>query len=285
MEVISRRQAPRGGRRTAGREPGVAARRGVRFVGPVLVTLAALLAGTPGGASAATPIRMFYTQDRPPYTYREQGEPAGPMVAVLQAVCAELKWRCEVRFLPWRQALARAEQGEADGLFTVADIAERRRFFHVTRPVLMARYALFARSGQVFVYKGPRSLAGHTVAAYGPSGTAQLLQELTQGLEVDVRVEPDNLTVLRRLGQGAYGPDGLALVNESTALTLLQNESLAPLQSAGVVRQLSYHFGLSRQRLKPADHQAFDRVLAQLCRSGATADLLLPYGLPVAPCR
>lgn len=250
-----------------------------------LVSLASLASLALPRAEAATPVRMFYTQDRPPYTYRDQGEPAGPMVAVLQAVCAELKWRCEVRFLPWRQALSRAEQGEADGLFTVADIPERRRFFHVSRPVLMARYALFERSGQGFVYRGPRSLAGRTVAAYGPSGTLQVLQELTQGLDVDIRIEPDNLTVLRRLGQGGYGAEGLALVNESTALTLLQNEQLPPLQSAGVVKQLSYHFGLSRQRIKAVDHQAFDRVLTQLCRSGATADLLLPYGLPAAPCR
>ena len=106
-----------------------------------------------GSAMAAqTAERRFVTEQFPPYTYAENGRAAGPMVDLLEAVCAELRWRCRVEVLPWRRALAEAQRGEADGIFTVVDTPERRSYFHVSVPVIEARYTLFGRAGDDFHY-------------------------------------------------------------------------------------------------------------------------------------
>ena len=234
----------------------------------------------------AAPELYFVTEPFPPFSYAEQGKPAGPMVAVLQAVCAELKRSCRIEVMPWRRALALAQRGEADGIFTVVDTPERRAYFHISDPVVDAGYTLFARAGDDFRLSADRcALRGRTIAAYGPSATVLALDELVEGVpDVNTAIEPDNITVLRKLAAGRYGSGGLALVNEAVALHLIRTENLAGLQAAGPVKHFSYAFGLSRQRVDAAAAKAFDRALARLCRTGRTAALVKPYEVPASAC-
>ena len=237
-------------------------------------------------SARAAPELYFVTEPFPPFTYAEQDQAAGPMVAVLRAVCAEIKRSCRIEVMPWRRALAIAQRGEADGIFTVVDTPERRVYFHVSAPVLEARYTLFSRAGDDFRLTGDRQgLRGRSIAAYGPSATVLALDELIEGVpNVSTTVEPDNVTVLRKLAAGRYGPGGLALVNEAVALHLIRTENLAGLQAAGPVKHFSYAFGLSRQRVSVEQARAFDRALVRLCRSGRTADLVKPYEVPASAC-
>ena len=270
--------------------PGRASLRGrgrrLRQLCGALLLPASLSAGTALAApeSRAAPHRLFLTEPFPPYTYERGGRAAGPMVDVLHKACELLGWRCESRVLPWRRALSMAERGEAHGLFTLADAPSRRRHFALSPPILQARYTLFGRQGESLQYRGPDSLDGRVVAAYGPSGTSLALEALSLGHPVQVQIERDNLTVLRMLHGGRYGPQGLVLMNEAVALWLSAQNELPPLQAVATVKQFSYHFGLSRQRMSSADQQRFQQALQQLCRSGRMADLLQPYALPAAPC-
>ncbi|HLO94638.1 MAG TPA: transporter substrate-binding domain-containing protein [Burkholderiaceae bacterium] len=252
---------------------------GRRLLGGAALALALLPA-----LAAPAPKRLFLTEPFPPYTYERGGKPAGPMVDVLDKVCEQLGWRCEVRVMPWRRSLALAEQGEAHGLFAMYDAPERRPYFALSPAILQARYTLFGRQGETLKYKGPASLGGRTVAAYGPSGASIVLEELSRGLKVQLATEADNLTVLRMLHAGRYGPQGLVLMNEAVALWLSAQNEMPPLQAVGTVRQFGYHFGLSRQRLSAAEQRRFGQAVQQLCRSGRMAELLQPYALPAAPC-
>ncbi|WP_428503330.1 substrate-binding periplasmic protein [Roseateles sp.] len=239
-------------------------------------------------ALTTAPERLFVTESFPPYTFAQNGEPAGPMVDVLKATCARLGWSCRIELLPWRRALAMAERGQADGLFTVLDTPQRKALAHVSLPVLDARYSVFARAGEAFSYTGANSLAGRQIGVYGPSGSSISLQALIEGQSAaepaQLVLEPDNLTVLRKLISGRYGPDGLAFMNENVALWLLREYGLTGLQAAGVAKQFSYSFGLIRQRVSGADFKRFNAALGELCRSGRTAELIRPYALPASPC-
>lgn len=250
-------------------------------IGVLLTGLGAALQAAP-----EPPLR-FVTEPFPPYTYASQGKAAGPMVDVLQAACAQLKRACQIEVLPWRRALAMAERGEVDGIFTVSNTAERRQYFHVSVPVIDARYTLFAQAGEDFRLGADRQqLKGRTIGVYGPSGTAIALDELIAGVpDVGKHVEPDNITVLRKLAAGRYGHEGLALLNEAVALELIRSENLAGLQAAGTIKQFSYAFGLSRSRVTPEEARRFDAALHALCSSGRTAALLKPYALPASACR
>ncbi|MEJ5999885.1 substrate-binding periplasmic protein [Paucibacter soli] len=240
--------------------------------------------GTPAQAQPPAKRLDFVTEPYAPYTYERDGRAAGPMMDVLQATCARLQWQCQVQVLPWRRAYGMAERGLVDGIFTLLETPERRALFRFSIPVIEARFALFARSGQDFVYTGPVSLIGHEIGVYGPSGSSASLAELVQGLDVKTQLEPDNTTVLRKLVAGRYGEQGLAFMNESVALWLLKAEKLPGLQMAGVAKQFAYPFGLVRSRVTAAEAAAFDAALLANCRSGVTAALLRPYALPAAPC-
>lgn len=253
--------------------------------GLVMLLAATLLAGGALAQSRSTVRVRFVTEPFPPYTYAEAGRAAGPMAEVLRAVCRELRWDCPMEVLPWRRALAMAQRGEADGLFTVSDSPERRAEFHVSVPVTDARYTFFARAGDDFQYRDRQQLQGRTLAAYGPSGTALALQALAEGLAVDLQIEPDNRVLLRKLAAGRYGDKGLALVNESVALHLMKEEGLQGLQSAGSVKSFAYAFGLSRKSVSAARFKAFNQALYELCRSGRSAELIKPFAVPASACR
>jgi len=236
-------------------------------------------------ALAAPPALRFVTEPFPPYTYAgADGHAAGPMVDLLQASCAKLRWTCTIEVMPWRRALALAQRGEVQGIFTIVDSPERRIYFHASVPVIDARYTLFARAGDDFKLRERHQLEGRTVAAYGPSATVLALDELIEGLDVTTQIEADNRTVLRKLAAGRYGEHGLALVNESVALTLMRDEQIQGLQAAGSVKSFAYSFGLSRKRVGLAQARAFNKVLYEMCRSGASAALIKPYALPASAC-
>ncbi|CAM3703344.1 substrate-binding periplasmic protein [Roseateles saccharophilus] len=236
-------------------------------------------------AWAQTPMR-FVTEPFPPYTFAIDGRPAGPMVEVLQAACARLAWSCSIEVLPWRRALNMAQRGEVEGIFTVVDSPERRQYFHVSPPVIEGRYVLFARLGSSYQYAGdPQTLAGRVIGAYGPSATALTLEQLIEGVpRARSEVEPDNRTVVRKLAAGRYGEDGLALANEAVAQHLMREDGVRNLQPAGLVKAFGYSFGLTRQSVDLAQAQALAKTLYELCRSGRTAELLKPYGLPASAC-
>jgi polar amino acid transport system substrate-binding protein len=244
----------------------------------------ALLAAS---AAQAQPREMrFVTEALPPYSYLADDQPAGPMVDVLQAACARLGWRCSVEILPWRRALRIAQAGEVQGLFCVVTPPTTRPRFHVSPAVIDARYMLFARAGHALQFDGDaRQLAGRRVGVYGPSAAEDSLRALIQDTpDARAEIETDNRIVLRKLAAGRYGEDGLAVANEAVAQQLIREDAIGGLRIAGVVKSFGYAFGLNRERVSAADARAFATALQELCRSGRTAELLKPYGLPASPC-
>lgn len=226
----------------------------------------------------------FVTEVFPPFSYQENGEAAGPMIDVLKAACQRLKRTCDISVLPWRRALGMAERGEVEGIFTVVDTPERRQAFYLSPPILEARYSFFSRAESRFQYRKPDDLRGRMVGVYGPSGTLSALRELGVGQGLDEQVELDNLTALRKLAAGRYGPEGLVLINERVAQTLIATENLQGLRAAGEAKRFHYHFGLARLRLDEADNRAFAQAIRQLCQSGDLQRRLDPYRLRAAPC-
>lgn len=239
-------------------------------------------------AAQAQPVREveFGTQLFPPYVVAQpQGQPAGPLVDVLNAACRNLGWSCRARIYPWRRAGDLLDRGEVDGLFPVLDTPARRASMRLSVPVIDARYVFFSRRGDDFVYRNPQSLVGREIGVYGPSGTATTLQDMVGGLAaVRVRQERDNLVALKMLAAGRYGDKGLVFANEQVALALMASNEVTGLQSSGGGKDINYVFGLGRQRMSEADFKAFDAALAELCRAGTTAELVRPYALPASAC-
>ncbi len=253
---------------------------------PVRWTAMLLALALPVGYSHAEQVR-FVTEDFPPFTFAATtapiDTPAGPFVDVISAVCAQLRIDCPIQLLPWRRALALAEGGEVDGIFTVIRSPERERAFHLTRMLVTSRYGVYARSASRFVFHRPEDLAGRTVAVYGPSGTSFVLgQHLTKVADVELILESDNRRLMRMLQAGRFGEQGVAVVNQDVAWHLIEQERLADIHEAGELQAVSYAIGLSRAAVSEAEFKRFNQALESLIADGTVARILRRYGLQPA---
>ena len=233
----------------------------------------------------------FVTEDFPPFTYLAgKGSPAagaqragGPLVEVVEAVCARLGQDCSIAVHPWRRALHLAEQGEVDGIFTVVRSPPRERAFHISRMLVKSHYSVFARDGSPFVYARPSDLAGRMIGVYGPSGTSYVLaQRLSTVDNAQVHLTANNRRLLRMLESGRFGEEGLAMLNRDVAWHLIDREKLHGIREAGEFATVSYGIGLSRKRVSAEQFHRFETALDALIADGTVPAILRRYQLEPA---
>ena len=234
----------------------------------------------------------FVTEDFPPFTYHAEGSSQtdagahlanGPLVEIVHAVCKRLHQDCSIMVHPWQRALRQAEQGEADGIFTVVRSPQREREFHITRMLITSRYSVFARKGSSFVYSQPGDLAGRVIGVYGPSGTSYLLSERLEPVsDVQIHLTASNRRLLQMLHSGRFGEKGLAVLNQDVAWHLIKEEELDGLYEAGELARVSYGIGLSRKRFNEAQFQTFERALDALIADGTVSGILRRHQLEAA---
>jgi len=255
-----------------------------------LCALALIVLTNPAGAWE------FVTEDFPPFTYpaASVGQPAasadtggvaaaGPFVDIVQAVCARLHRDCPISVYPWRRALALAEEGKVDGIFTVIHSPRREHAFHITRMLTTSRYSVYAPRSSTFVYHQPQDMAGKTIGVYGPSGTSFALRERLQQVPgVSIRLVADNRRLLRMLEAGRFGSQGLAVLNQDVAWHLIETERLDQVREVGELQPVSYGIGLSRQRVSTAQFEAFEAQLEALIADGTVPAILRRYQLEAA---
>lgn len=222
----------------------------------------------------------FVTEPFPPYNYLHEGTVRGPMPEMVRMACSRMAITCSIEVMPWRRALQLAGQGKADGIFSVLKTPEREAAFYLGPPLVEVSYALFTRKDLTLRYQRPADLDAYTLAVYGPSGTQRTLEALqAAGGKFEIVQEIDNITVLRKLAAGRYGPRGAALVNRDVAEWLIREESIDNLKIVGELRRLAYHVGLSRRSVGEATAKRFHQALVDLEREGQLRIVLNKYGL------
>lgn len=240
--------------------------------------------------ASAAPWR-FVTEDFPPFTYpadtpasTDAGVGAGgPLVEVVQAVCARLQQDCMITLYPWRRALRLAEQGQADGIFTLVSSPQRQQIFHITRMLVTSHYSVFARDDSSFVFHQPSDMAGRRVGVYGPSGTSYVLSERLKAVpDVQFHLTADNRRLLRMLQSGRFGKEGLAVLNQDVAWHLIEDEHLEGLREAGGMGPITYGIGLSRKTVSDTQFMAFERALDEAIADGTVSTILRRHQLEPA---
>jgi len=96
---------------------------------------------------------------------------------------------------------------------------------------------------------------------------------------VNIEVELNNLTVLKKLSVGRYGAKGLGLINRDVAQYLIAQYHVENVHFAGDVQRGKYYIGLSRKSVSPEVVVRFGQALAELKQSGELAALLKKYKL------
>jgi len=229
-------------------------------------------------------VLVFAADPFPPFTYSANGAAAGPIADTIKAVCVQIKRHCRLDVLPWRRALAMAEEGLVDGLFAIASIPERERYFHLSPPIIESAYAVFVQDGNDLRYAQPHDLDGYTVAAYGPSAASLVLDGIAKEASgLGMQIETDNLTALRMLGAGRYGRRGAVLANVDVGRQIIREHGIAGLHVAGMTGRTLYTVGLSRKGVTADEASAFNAALVHLMQSGEVRRIVEGYGLRPAP--
>lgn len=244
------------------------------FIAALSLTLAT------SAAVAADSFQFVTTDTFPPFSIVEGGKLSGPFPEVALAVCAEIGASCRIEVLPTRRAMAMAEEGELDGIFSLLKTRERDALFFFSEPVVDTAYSLFALAANPFLYREARDLSGQTVGVYGPSGTQSVLQELIKDLPaVQLQVELNNERLLQKLVSGRYGAEGLAVMNRDVGFYLLKKGGITGVKAVGEIGKAQYFIAFSRKKVAPEKFERFNAGLKRLIERGALDAILAKYAM------
>lgn len=255
-----------------------------RWIATLSVFLSIQTPSISGAEAGPKPLVLkFATEPYPPFQYEEAGKPAGPLIEVLQAVCATAEFVCTAEMMPFRRSLKTTDAGILDGISIALRTPEREKSFFVTDDVVRTSFAFFTHAGSGFNYRTPQDLSNTTIGVYGPSGASTTASNLAKGSNAQLEIELDNITVLRKLARGRYGVNGAALVNSDVAMALIKENGLEGLVNAGEAKSVDYAIGLSRNKVSAEQAELFNSKLRILKRNGVVKSILQKYGLTPAP--
>ncbi|WP_245590903.1 substrate-binding periplasmic protein [Nitratidesulfovibrio termitidis] len=221
----------------------------------------------------------FVTQQYPPFNYLERDEGtervAGPVAEIIAMACERMGVGCTFRLLPWARALQEVRNGTADGIFTIGLVPERQQWLHFCPPLLRAEYGFFVRMENPLRYVTPRDVSGYRVGVYGPSLTADILEQLARQVPMTVDVAPEIDAGFLKLAQGRIDA---VFSNRENGLATIALLRIANLRYAGWHNRVDYTVAFSRQTA-PEVVQAFEAALLALHREGELQRCLARYGL------
>ena len=233
-------------------------------------------AGT--GRVAATGL-TFVTQQFPPFNYQErtgdEERVAGPVAEIITLACQRMGVGCTFRMLPWARAQQEVRSGAADGIFVVGRVPEREDWLHFCPPLVRGEYGFFVRMENPLHYTAPRDVAGYRVGVYGPSLTAEILNQLARQARMTVDVAAENDAGFLKLAQGRIDA---VFSNKDNGLATIALLRIANLRYAGWHSRVDYTIAFSRHAA-PEVVAAFEAALHALHREGELERCLSRYGL------
>lgn len=191
-----------------------------------MLSAALALALTAGTATAET-IRVGMSGGYFPFTFTEGGQLQGFEVDLMNAVGERTGDDVEFVTMGFSGLIGALESGRIDTVANQITITpEREERFLFSRPYVYDGAQVVTRQGNDEI-TGPESLSGKSVAVNLGSNYEQLLRELPNAAEIDIRTYESNIAQDAALGR----VDAFVMDRVSSAQTI--KESGLPLQLAG----------------------------------------------------
>lgn len=136
---------------------------------------------------------VLYTDPWPPY-YHEEGR-NGYITEVAREAFKAVGYELTVEFRPWKRVLAKAADGESDGILGAFYEAERENDFIFSDPVGSVQIVFFRRSADGDIpYESLEDLTGYRIGTiagytYSPAFDAAdyLVKEPANGVDMNIR--------------------------------------------------------------------------------------------------
>lgn len=266
------------------------------LVACLLLTLPVMSVAAQAGPAQAAPVQpaparagqatrpaasglVFVTQQYPPFNYLERGDGservAGPVAEIITMACARMGVDCTFRLLPWARAQQEVRTGTANGIFTIGHVPGREAWLHFCPPLVRVEYGFFVRMENPLRYVTPRDVAGYRVGVYGPSLTADILDQLARQVPMTVDMASENDAGFLKLAQGRIDA---VFSNRENGLATIALLRIANLRYAGWHNRVDYTVAFSR-RTAPEVVEAFEAALRALHGEGELQRCLARYGL------
>jgi putative S-methylcysteine transport system substrate-binding protein len=192
---------------------------------PVLAALA--VAAAPMAASAQEALRVGMSGGYVPFTFVENDVLQGFEVDFMNAVGEEIGRPVEFVTMSFSGLIGALQSGRIDTVANQITITpEREATFIFSQPYVIDGAQIVVREGNDEI-AGPESLSGHSVAVNLGSNFEQLLRELPNAADIDIRTYESNIEQDVALGR----VDAFVMDRVSTA-TVIRDSGL-PLQQAG----------------------------------------------------
>jgi PAS domain S-box-containing protein len=205
-------------------------------------------------------------RDYPPVNFIEHGVAKGVMADIVRAISQAVGRQVTVELTDWKDAQARVQKGEADGLIGMSVTEEREKLFDFTEPVARNEFSLFVRSTDTSI-KGINDLTGVTVAVTGV-GLPRQFMEARSG----IRLVPVD-TYRDGLEQLTDGRVDVFAADRWVAAYAIQKHNIRGVKIAGAPFA-SFPAAIAFRKGNPRLVGEFNRAIEELQRNGTIGRIL-----------
>jgi polar amino acid transport system substrate-binding protein len=115
-------------------------------------------------AQSASNTLILYTEEFPPYNFTQDSQLKGINADVVNALCENAGFDCEIRVLPWGRAYGKTLNERNSGLFSTSRILQREELFKWVGPIVFSNACFYKlKSRQDITVKNQQDLQNYTV--------------------------------------------------------------------------------------------------------------------------
>ena len=234
------------------------------LAGILLLSTGCLAENEKAPAGVDTASLTYYTEQAPPYNYRENGTLKGISVDLLGEITARMGKRVspdQVHLVPWSEGYQAALTGNNTVLFTTFRLPERETSFKWVGPITTDRHVLFAARDQAIAINGPGDLKGYRIGVVADD--AAILQLLEAGVDRHQLVTDTSVPVL--INKLAGGEIDLWCYPEMVGRYFVQGATGSPdtFRVVYTMEEVEGYYAFSRD-VPDVTVQAFQRALDAL---------------------
>ncbi|MDD1644691.1 MAG: transporter substrate-binding domain-containing protein [Methanomicrobiales archaeon] len=234
------------------------------LAGILLLSTGCLAENEKAPAGVDTASLTYYTEQAPPYNYRENGTLKGISVDLLGEITARMGKRVspdQVHLVPWSEGYQAALTGNNTVLFTTFRLPERETSFKWVGPITTDRHVLFAARDQAIAINGPGDLKGYRIGVVADD--AAILQLLEAGVDRHQLVTDTSVPVL--INKLAGGEIDLFCYPEMVGRYFVQEATGSPdtFRVVYTMEEVEGYYAFSRD-VPDMTVQAFQRALDAL---------------------
>jgi len=234
------------------------------LAGILLLSTGCLAENEKAPAGVDTASLTYYTEQAPPYNYRENGTLKGISVDLLGEITARMGKRVspdQVHLVPWSEGYQAALTGNNTVLFTTFRLPERETSFKWVGPITTDRHVLFAARDQAIAINGPGDLKRYRIGVVADD--AAILQLLEAGVDRHQLVTDTSVPVL--INKLAGGEIDLFCYPEMVGRYFVQEATGSPdtFRVVYTMEEVEGYYAFSRD-VPDMTVQAFQRALDAL---------------------